>query len=293
MAWLELTCTLTRADAPRISNALEQIGALAVTMRDAADQPMFEPKPGETPLWDATSVTGLFEADSDAQGLIARLTTLLGNSVPLHCTTNRLEDEDWVRRSLDQFQPLRFGARLWIVPSWHTPPVADAVNVILNPGLAFGTGTHATTAMCMEWLDANDVGGCDVIDFGCGSGVLAVAAALLGARRIYAIDHDPQAIEATRANAELNGVADRIQIAEADALPDRCCDVLLANILAGPLDELAPRFATLLRSEGRIVLSGILSQQSPGLTARYQEWFTMAAAMEREEWVRLTGVRRA
>jgi len=291
MPWLELTCTAPRSAAEQLTAQLEALGALAVTLKDAADQPVLEPKPGEVRLWEATAVTGLFEADTDPAALIAALRRALAAAIPLTCSAVPLPDEDWVQRSLDQFTPLRFGQRLWVVPQWHSSPDPTAVNVILNPGLAFGTGTHPTTAMCLEWLDSHPVAGQTVVDFGCGSGVLAIAAALLGAKQVLAVDHDPQAIEATLANAMLNDITDRIRFAASEELPAAGCDVILANILAGPLMELAPHFAQLLHTGGRLVLSGVLVNQAQSVAACYQPWFTISVAKERDEWVRLDAVR--
>lgn len=291
MSWLELTCTVPRTAAEHVSAHLEDLGALAVTMKDAADQPVLEPKPGEVRLWDATAVTGLFEAGADARALIAALRQNLPVEIPLTCSAVPLADDDWVQRSLDQFTPLRFGQRLWVVPQWHSAPDATAVNVILNPGLAFGTGTHPTTAMCLEWLDGNSVADAVVVDFGCGSGVLAIAAARLGARQVYAVDHDPQAVEATLANASLNDVTDRIRFATSETLPVGSCDVILANILAGPLMELAPHFSQLLRPGGRLVLSGVLVNQAESVAACYRRWFTISVTKEQDEWVRLDALR--
>lgn len=291
MPWLELTCTVPRTAAEKVSTHLEELGALAVTMKDAADQPVLEPKPGEVRLWEATAVTGLFEADADAKSLIARLQQHFPGDIPVLFSAVPLADDDWVQRSLDQFTPLRFGQRLWVVPQWHSPPDPTAINVILNPGLAFGTGTHPTTAMCLEWLDGNSVADAVVVDFGCGSGVLAIAAARLGARHVFAVDHDPQAIEATLANATLNDVTHRIRFVASEALPAGNCDVILANILAGPLMELAPHFSQLLHPGGRLILSGVLVNQAQSVAASYQPWFTISVAQEQDEWVRLDAVR--
>ena len=192
---------------------------------------------------------------------------------------------------MDQFQPLQFGRRLWICPKWHTPPQPDDVNIMLDPGLAFGTGTHPTTALCLEWLDSKDLNGKTMIDYGCGSGILAIAAAKLGAHQVYAVDHDPQALNATTNNAIANLVDDRISISAPVALPDLTVDVLLANILAGPLLDLAPRFAQLVRKGGSLVLSGILNEQTSILMEKYHTWFNMEPATTREEWVRLNGQR--
>jgi len=192
---------------------------------------------------------------------------------------------------MDNFHPIQFGERLWICPSWHTPPAPDAVNIMLDPGLAFGTGTHPTTALCLNWLDQADLKGKYVIDYGCGSGILAIAAALLGAERVIGVDTDPQALEATRANAERNGV--EIEAYLPGDCPDEPCDLLLANILAGPLQTLAPRFANLTKPSAELVLSGILEVQAQEVSDSYAAWFDMQAPTIKEDWTRLNGTRHA
>ena len=190
-----------------------------------------------------------------------------------------------------RFQPMRFGRRLWVCPRWQTPPQPDDVTVMMDPGLAFGTGTHPTTALCLEWLDEHDIRDRTVIDYGCGSGILAIAAAKLGARQVWAVDYDPQALTATADNAAENGVGRRLSVHQPDELEELNCDILLANILAAPLLELAPRFAHLVRPNGQIVLSGILDEQADAVMAKYRAWFNMEPAATREEWVRLSGQR--
>jgi ribosomal protein L11 methyltransferase len=290
MPWLRITLDGFPHDPDRISELLNAAGAEAVTFEDAADQAILEPLPGETHLWGRTKVSGLFAADADSARIIDHLRDALGDRA-LQATVTVVDDQDWERAWMDQFQPMRFGRRLWICPHWHTPPKPQDVTVMLDPGLAFGTGTHATTALCLEWLDAQDLHGKTVIDYGCGSGILAIAAAKLGARHIWAVDHDPQALTATGNNAAANGVESRISLHEPGALPQVTADVLLANILAGPLLELAPRFARLLRPGGNLVLSGILREQTSALLEKYQAWFNMEPATIREEWVRLSGRR--
>lgn len=292
MAWLQLTFQTNPAQADALEDLLSSLGASAVTMKDAADQPLYEPDLGTTPLWQQTVVEALFPADTDMQPIYAVLEKKhQDGSIPAW-QTETLEDQDWERAWMDDFKPMRFGKRLWIVPSWHEPPDPDAVNLLLDPGLAFGTGTHPTTALCLEWLDAQDVVGKQVIDFGCGSGILALAAARLGAAHVRGTDIDPQALQATRENAERNQVADRIEASLPAHMPAGMADILLANILAGPLETLAPLLASHVRPGGLIVLSGILADQAEHLLDVYSEYFEMDPVVLRDEWARLSGVRR-
>ncbi|HHJ80299.1 MAG TPA: 50S ribosomal protein L11 methyltransferase, partial [Candidatus Tenderia electrophaga] len=228
----------------------------------------------------------------DMPGIIEQLKQALGEQAPQQVQVNPLEDKDWVRAWMDTFKPIRFGQNLWICPSWHTPDQADATNVMLDPGLAFGTGTHPTTALCMEWLDANPPVDLEVVDFGCGSGILAIAAALLGASHVEAVDHDPQAVLATNDNAEKNNVSDKINALLPRQFADQPADLILANILANPLLELAPRFAELLKPGGQIVLSGILAEQAEQIRQRYAEWFELQPPTQQDDWVRIDGRRR-
>lgn len=290
MPWLRITLDSAEHDPERLSELLSAAGAAAVTFEDAADQPVLETLPGETRLWQRTRISGLFEADADGDAIIARLRRDLDDPT-LTVTADTLEDQDWERAWMDRFQAMRFGRRLWVCPSWQTPPQPDDINILLDPGLAFGTGTHATTALCLAWLDGHELRDRTVIDYGCGSGILAIAAAKLGARRVWAVDHDPQALSATAANAAANGVAQRIAIHSPEDLAQGDCDMLLANILAGPLLELAPHLATRVKPGGWIVLSGILREQAQAVMEKYQAWFTMEPIVTREEWVRLSGRR--
>jgi ribosomal protein L11 methyltransferase len=294
MSWLQLILEAHPDDAERLSDALSELGASAVTLQDGADQPLYEPPPGETPLWSDTRVIGLFEADTDMEAVTRQLTHHLGLERLPPWRVSPLEDKDWEREWMDRFQPMRFGDKLWICPSWHTPPHPEAVNILLDPGLAFGTGTHPTTALCLQWLDAHSehLPNAQVIDYGCGSGILAVAAALLGAEHVWAVDNDPQALIATRDNAEKNGVSGKITAMAPQALPDMQADVLLANILAQPLLELADRFHEHLKPDGPIVLSGILRQQAEMVSERYATDFHMEAPTAQEDWVRIDGTRR-
>jgi ribosomal protein L11 methyltransferase len=290
MPWLQLVFESSREQAPALEDALLELGALSVTLQDSADEPVFEPGIGETPLWRATRLLALFEADAATDAVIASLTARFG-SLPPH-RLERIEDQAWERAWMDDFQPMQFGRRLWVCPSWSEVPAADAVVLALDPGLAFGTGTHPTTALCLEWLDSQPLAGCSVLDYGCGSGILAIAALLLGAERAIAVDNDPQALLATRDNAERN----RIDPARLQTyLPEQCpaleADVTVANILAGPLRELAPRLTALTAPGGRIALSGILAEQAATVLAAYAPGFEMAPPVQRQEWVRLDGVR--
>jgi ribosomal protein L11 methyltransferase len=289
MAWIQFVCHTTPDKAEGLSEALSECGAAAVTFEDDADQPIYEPDLGETPLWTETRLTALFDAETQQQTVLDMLAGMLPE-VPKF-RVEAVEDKDWEREWMANFHPIQFGERLWIVPSWHTAPDEKAVNILLDPGLAFGTGTHATTALCLNWLDQADLQGKYVIDYGCGSGILAIAAALLGAERVIGVDTDPQALEATRANAERNGVD--IEAYLPGDCPDTPCDLLLANILAGPLQNLAPRFANLSRPGGELVLSGILQSQADEVAESYQPWFTMQPAVSRDDWIRLNGMRHA
>ena len=234
MAWLQLIIQTNGGDAAQFDDLLIELGAVAVTLLDNADQPLFEPPPGTTPIWEDTRVIGLFEDTVNIDLVIAALKSSVSVTPFPQIKTEVLEDKDWVREWMDSFKPMCFGERLWIVPSWLEAPHTDAVNMLLDPGLAFGTGTHQTTALCLRWLDEQDLEDKVVIDYGCGSGILAIAAALLGATRVYCVDNDPQALLATKLNAERNNVTDKIHVFSPQNMPDVEADVLVANILAGP-----------------------------------------------------------
>lgn len=292
MSWIELKLALGNLDAGRVEAALLAAGAVSVTLEDAGDQPLYEPEPDS--LWSQARLTGLFPADADMDGVRAVLLASLAlEHLPAH-RIEPLEDRDWSREWLKDFKPMRFGRRLWICPTAYAPPDPAAVNLILDPGLAFGTGTHPTTALCLEWLDAAEVTGLQVIDYGCGSGILAIAAARLGARHVWAVDHDPQALTATHDNAARNRVLATLSISNTAGLPEGLqAGLLLANILARPLLELAPRFATLLAPGATAVLSGILVDQDHPIRRAYAPWFDHVATAKREDWLRLVLVRRA
>ncbi|MCG2579551.1 MAG: 50S ribosomal protein L11 methyltransferase [Marinobacter sp.] len=295
MPWIQLQIPADPDNADQLEDLLMEMGAKAVSMEDAADQPLYEPDPGTTPLWHQTSVTGLFDSERDIEQLRAAITDAwhqqTQQSLPEIAVT-LVEDKDWERAWMDDFQPLQFGERLWIVPSWHDAPDPDAANLMLDPGLAFGTGTHPTTAMCLQWLDGQDVQGKQVIDYGCGSGILGLAALLLGADHVIGVDTDPQALEASRDNAQRNGVENsRLDLYLPESEPDTKADIILANILAQPLIGLAPHLAARVKRGGDLVLSGILSNQAREVMEAYEPWFVMDEPEQQEEWIRLTGRR--
>ena len=289
MSWLQLQLTLDASEARRLEDPLLAAGALSVTCTDADHQPLYEPGPMHPPIWPRTRLSALFPAATDPDTLRALLAATLG-ALPPHEFTP-LEDREWSREWLKDFRPMRFGRRLWIVPSAYAPPDSAAVNIRLDPGLAFGTGTHPTTALCLEWLDSADLEGKEVADYGCGSGVLAIAAARLGAAKVWAVDNDPQALAATRENARRNQVDAYVQIGLPQTLPAGPVDAVFANILAAPLIQLAPRLAALIKPGGALVLSGILSGQDSEVRAAYAPWFRFGRGAHREEWRRLDACR--
>jgi len=286
---LQLTFDVGSADPAPIEEALTSLGAASVTLEDGADNPVLEPAPGETPLWPTIRIRALFQADADRGAIEAGLVELLPATTPL--SFELLEDRPWEREWLRDFHPMRFGRRLWVCPDGQAAGDVQAVRVALDPGLAFGTGTHPTTALCLEWLDGSELSGCRVVDYGCGSGILAIAALKLGAAEALAFDIDPQARLATRDNAVRNGVADRLTVAATAPHKAASCDALVANILAGPLTELAGRFATLLPPGGRIALSGVLVEQVETVAAAYGPWFMIGATTVRDGWALLSGSR--
>jgi ribosomal protein L11 methyltransferase len=289
--WHQLAITVDESWAEPVSDFLANLGAVAVSFEDAGDQPLFEPKPGETPVWRQTKVIGLFDADADTDRVQDAIANEFGERV-LQYQLEDLEDRAWERAWLDHFQPMRFGRRLWICPTGFEPPEPQAVNVVLDPGLAFGTGTHATTALCLEWLDGQDLQGKTVIDYGCGSGILAVAALKLGAAKAYGVDIDPQALTASEENARKNGVEHHLRLGYPREIAAVRADVVVANILATPLIELAAEIGEKVLPGGRLALSGILAAQIESVRAAYVSQFDFSPPVLREEWALLTGIRR-
>jgi ribosomal protein L11 methyltransferase len=288
MPFLQLTLAIGSADPAPIEDELLAAGAASITLEDAADDPVLEPPPGSTPLWPRVRIKALFDAAADPDTLRAMFP---------EAAFEHIADRAWEREWLKDFQPMRFGQRLWICPGGQRPQLAEAAEaqclIELDPGLAFGTGTHPTTALCLEWLDSAPLHGKSIVDYGCGSGVLAIAALKLGAAAALAIDIDPQALIATHENAARNQVTERLTVALPDAAPGGRAEILLANILAEPLIELAPAFAERIVPGGSIVLSGILRGQAPPVASRYAAWFDMCPAIIREDWALLHGVRRS
>jgi len=302
MPFLQLTIPLGARDPSDVEDALFEAGASSVTLQDAADDPILEPGPGETPLWPTVTVRALFDANAAREPILDAVRSVLGANLPEHHFED-IEDRAWEREWLKDFKPMQFGKRLWICPGGMLPPPnlllePSAQNlapclISLDPGLAFGTGTHPTTALCLEWLDGAQLAGERAIDYGCGSGILAIAALKLGAAQAIGIDNDPQALIASRDNAERNDVGDRLIVQDVRAPLPLPAKIVLANILAGPLHELAPQLAALTLPGGTLVLSGILAEQAAGLAQRYAAWFDMQTPTVREDWVRLVGLRRA
>ena len=303
MPWLQLKARIAPEHAELLEELLLAEGATAITLQDAFDDPVFEPERGTTPLWDETVLTGLYDDLEGTEAMLDRVRQAWAAEFPEEpcpeVDVELLADRDWEREWMDDFHPLQMGERLWIVPSWHTPPAPEAVNLHLDPGLAFGTGTHPTTALCLAWLDglavSGDLQALDVLDVGCGSGILAIAALKLGARRATGTDIDPQALQASRDNAQRNGVADAdFRLCYPEQLEGGDFPLVVANILAGPLMELADEIAGRVAPGGRLALSGILEGQATEVLDAYRDQgLVMDEPTSREGWVRLSGRRSA
>lgn len=293
MAWVELHITTIADHTDALGDELLNLGASALTLKDAGDKPIYEPAPGETPVWHQTTLIGLFTDEDDLNPVLAYVEAQKELGHLQDFALHDLPDQPWERTCLQDFKPVKYGKRLWICPSWETPPEENSVNVILDPGLAFGTGSSPTTALCLEWLDANIKPGDTVIDYGCGSGILALAALKLGAAKVYAVDYDPQALLATKENAIRNQIDEQtLEVSSPSEFTPRKVDVVAANILAKSLIELAEFLADLVKSRGKIVLSGILSEQAEDVLQVYSHWFNMAPSSEKDGWVRLSGIRK-
>ena len=297
MAWRQFIMGLGALDSEAVETVFERFGASSVTLTDAGDNPVLEPGPGETPLWADTKITGMFSPDIDLQQLRDGLLTEFGlTELPAH-RIETLEDRAWEREWLKDFGPMQFGERLWIHPKGSRPFSDDAVIIYLDPGLAFGTGTHATTALCLEWLDGVPMKGKSVLDYGCGSGVLAIAALKLGCESAVAMDIDPQAVIATRQNASDNDVAENLRVLGLASEIEGEFDVVVANILAGPLVQFAESITLTLRRGGMLTMSGVLCEQADDVMAAYEVWIDFDDPAFREQdgqiWSRLNGTRRA
>ncbi len=292
MPWWQLSVSCEAAELVTVESLMLEQGSLSISISDARDEPIFEPLPGETPLWSHSVITGLFEAAVSAEDLTQSLSSVLPDHLVASLRCQALEDEDWKNSYQHHFNPLQVGSALWIVPSWHQPPDPDAVNITLDPGMAFGTGGHATTALCLGWLGEHSINNFEVIDFGCGSGILGIAALKLGARRVQAVDIDPQALTATRENCRINEIDDSaIMIGQPDELDQLPVDLLMANILCQPLIDLKQQLSALVKPGGKILLSGILKEQVETLQSVYQEYFQLDPAETMDDWARLTGTR--
>jgi ribosomal protein L11 methyltransferase len=289
-SYLELSFDLAARDPQAAEEACFTCGATAITFVDAHDDPVLEPLPGEFRLWPATRIRCLFGDRPDPQTLRQTLAASLALE-PDAIAMERLPERAWEREWLKDFHAMRFGKRLWVCPHHETVRAADAVVVALDPGLAFGSGTHPSTALCLTWLDAHLTPGTRVIDYGCGSGVLGLAAAKLGALEVHGFDIDPQALLATRGNARANSIADRVHVHEQLTTLPGGADVLVANILSAPLCELAPAFAALLKPRGTVVLAGLMEHEVVEVTAAYAPWFHVSGFGLRDGWACLTGTR--
>jgi ribosomal protein L11 methyltransferase len=289
--WQQIHFDISQQDAEDASELLSAQGALAVSFRDPQDDPIYEPAPNTLPLWQTTRVSALFDSCTDLIKIQAQLEAQFNTGSNYH--SDIVAEQDWVRAGQMHFKPQCFGGRLWICPSWESIPQPQALCIQLDPGLAFGTGSHPTTAMCLTWLAQQErlTGVC--IDYGCGSGILALAAAKLGAECVWAVDHEAQALQATRENALHNGVDTLIHTVLPSQLPLLQADYIVANILANPLCELAPHLAALVRPGGALVLSGILAHQRPQIDTAYTPYVAWQQQQQQDDWLCLVGRRTA
>jgi ribosomal protein L11 methyltransferase len=292
VTWLQLRLYIRPETAQELEDRLLASGSVAVTLEDGGDQPVLEPGVGETPLWDQTRLTGLYPADTDMQAVLSLLPDYL-QDITRH-RVEILEDKDWEREWMQHYRPMQFGPRLWVCPSWLAPPQPDAINLLLDPGLAFGTGTHPTTALCLAQLDDLSPHGGTAVDYGCGSGILALAALKLGAIECLGVDNDPQALAASRDNAARNDIGpERLALALPDAVDmarwSRRADLVIANILAGPLVQLCDTLFKFLKPGGTLLLSGLLQSQAAHVREHYADRIALDVAGESDGWVCLRG----
>jgi ribosomal protein L11 methyltransferase len=292
MAWQQITVITDEQTAPDLAELFSDLGAVSVTYMDAEDEPVYEPAIGETKIWSNTQVIALFELDADFEVVAERVRRTFGATQLRDWRMEKIEDQAWERAWMEYYQPMKFGDKLWVCPTGQEQHEPGTVCMLLDPGLAFGTGTHPTTALCLEWLARHDLTGKTVIDYGCGSGILAVAAVLLGAKAAHAVDIDPQALTATLSNAEKNAVQDKIKVYLPEQLPAMQADIVLANILAKPLCELSERISALVKSGGALVLSGILAEQTAQVAEAYTSAVALNAPAQQEDWIRLDGLKR-
>ena len=292
MTWQQLSVTCQADQLTLVEDLMLELGALSISFRDAGDEPIYEPLPGDSRVWSESIVTATFADDSDPEALQQLLAVGLPQELAQSVTHDSFQDRDWELAYRQHFKPIQCAPNLWIVPTWIDPPDPDATIIRLDPGLAFGTGGHPTTALCLEWLATQALDGLELIDFGCGSGILAIAAIKLGAGQVHAVDIDPQALDACQSNMAINAVADTaIQRYLPDQFDRQGCDLLIANILAGPLLELLDQFVQLVRPGGSILLSGILESQLHEVQSAYSKHFAMQPARQRDDWVCIAGQR--
>jgi ribosomal protein L11 methyltransferase len=294
MAWHQLTVITSEDTAPKVADFFSDQGAVSVTYMDAEDEPVYEPAIGETKIWTQTKVIALYELTFDPAKIKTQTLKHFQDEWLNDWSIELIEDQAWERAWMEHYRPMKFADKLWVCPTGQEQREQNTVCLILDPGLAFGTGTHPTTSLCLEWLASNDLTGKTIIDYGCGSGILAIAALLLGAKTAYAVDIDPQAVTATISNSEKNQVEDKIIC----CLPDQFmaksikADVVLANILAKPLVDMSEQISGHLLTEGQLVLSGILAEQSQFVIDAYQAYLCLDKTVQQEDWVRLTGTKK-
>lgn len=289
MAWHQISVITDENTAPLLADLFSDLGAVSVTYMDAEDEPVYEPAIGETKIWSNTQVIALYELDVDPALIAGRVNAKFKPELLQHWSHEQIEDQEWERAWMEYYRPMKFADKLWVCPTNQEQYEPGTVCLTLDPGLAFGTGTHPTTALCLEWLADHDMTGKTVIDYGCGSGILAVAAILLGAKVAYAVDIDPQALTATESNAIKNKVQDKVYCYLPEQLPELQADIVLANILAKPLCDLSGKICSLLVNEGQLVLSGILHEQTETVIHSYHDTIQFDAPAQQEDWVRLSG----
>ena len=293
MAWWQLSVQCSADELEATEDSLLALGAVSITLSDAQDEPIYEPLPGDTPVWQHSIITGMFDQSQQLESLYDQLLKLLPDHQVATARKSILEDQNWERVHLQHFKPIRFADNLWVVPSWLEPPDPTVINIQLDPGLAFGTGSHPTTALCLTWMADKNLNNQSVIDYGCGSGILSIAACKLGAKQVFGVDIDPQAVDASIENARRNDIdLDILHISLPSKLDREKVDLLIANILSGPLIELTSKFADMIKPGGKILLSGILKTQVNDIKYAYQSYFELDPENIREDWVRVTGTRK-
>ncbi len=291
MAWWQFNIQCSAKELERVECLLIELGAVSINIADAGDEPIYEPLPGDTPVWSESIISGLFDSGEPPEQLHHKLSSQLPSNLSGSIRQELLEDRDWVQAYREHYFPIKCSEKLWVVPSWHKAPDPTAVNIELDPGLAFGTGGHPTTALCLAWMAEYEMENKTIIDYGCGSGILAIAASKLGAHHVVGVDIDPQALDASRQNAERNNIPARnLKLSLPASMNRTPADLLMANILCGPLVELATSLSELVKPGGKILLSGILQQQANDILSAYQSFFDLDPVYAKEDWIRITGI---